>query len=324
MTASQNLPLPPGWTGASWAAIETGSRTPLWALIDGVVFRDASQILPFSGLPHSCLTATTDPEKRALSPWLVRLDPGTDLARRIAQQPADAAWGVLFNSDAEMTALRQHLRKFTMIWTPANDQAPVYFRFYDPRVLVDLFAILPAAKLAALSRPVSRWIVPDGPGIDLTHRLAADADPEALLRPAAGPATRYLSMVPPKSAASDGGPSQFAITDAEAARFAERQSDRSITYLARDLAARYPHQAAALVLAAVRQAVGLAAAHGMRSTRQVSTLAACLIEFGPEFPNHYPEAEAILTDSDPTPWQRRQALSAWMSRGRILRRARGY
>ncbi|TRW95212.1 DUF4123 domain-containing protein [Paracoccus sp. M683] len=325
----QPLPLPNGWSElSSWTAIETTSRSPLWALIDGVVFRNAAQVLPVSGLQNCCLSASTDPDKRAMAPWLVRLDPGSQLSRDLATQPADSPWGLLLNSDAEMLALRQHLRRFTMIRTPADPDAPVYFRFYDPRVLLDLFAILPAEKLAQLSRPVSRWILPDGPSLDLSHRIDA-APASALLHPAAGKPLRYLTHRPPAEHAmpdmqGPAGGSTFAIDHAEAALFGQRQADRSLIYLARELAARYRDVEDGRLLATVRQAPSRAARFGLASTKQISTLAACMIEFGDDFPRHYPEAEKILTSRGQEDWQRRQALAAWMSRGRVLRQARGF
>lgn len=55
--------------------------------------------------------------------------------------------GILLQSDATIRELRAHLRRFTMLWTPADDHAPVYFRFYDPRVVVDMAQALEPWKL---------------------------------------------------------------------------------------------------------------------------------------------------------------------------------
>ena len=72
-----------------------------------------------------------DPQTLAVAPYLVHLE----------EQDVDwlsdvmwgRFWGIFAVADSNLKALRKHFRKFLMV--NLETEGPVYFRYYDPRVL---------------------------------------------------------------------------------------------------------------------------------------------------------------------------------------------
>lgn len=56
------------------------------------------------------------------------------------------------------------------------------------------------------------------------------------------------------------------------------------------------------------------------SKQQIKTLAKCCLELGDDFPQHYPEARAILDNPRMAGWRKRDLLEAWLPRGRVRRK----
>jgi hypothetical protein len=67
------------------------------------------------------------------APYLVRPNPEGSLLRFLARFAWGKNWGVYLASERPITELRKHLRRFLMVEDPQG--RPVYFRYYDPRVL---------------------------------------------------------------------------------------------------------------------------------------------------------------------------------------------
>ena len=73
------------------------------------------------------------PDMAEVAPYLVQLVPGSKFTEELIETGWDENWGVLLVSAEELPAVWRHLRQHTMIYGAELD--PMYFRFYDPRVL---------------------------------------------------------------------------------------------------------------------------------------------------------------------------------------------
>ena len=93
----------------------------------------------------------------------VRLEPNTPFHEAWSEKPTDAHAGVLFTSDADIAALRAHFRHYTMANIPTKPDAPVYFWFYDPRVLLDFVSACDGPNLARLFGGITEFYVPLSP-----------------------------------------------------------------------------------------------------------------------------------------------------------------
>lgn len=92
----------------------------------GMVERSAARLCLFKGRSLSRAVLET-------APWLVRLDPGSELLNAWQRDGRGAAWGIMIYSALDLQALQRFFRRFLQVKLP--DGAIVLFRFYDPRVL---------------------------------------------------------------------------------------------------------------------------------------------------------------------------------------------
>lgn len=301
----------------TWQALLGPQQPPLWAVIDGVNCREAMARLQQPGVHSACLYASTDDATRANAPWLVRLEADSEVRNWLESLPQDQHWGVLLHSHATLKQLRSHLRKFTLLWTPANDQAPVYFRFYDPRVALDMSQALEPWKLAALMAPLEALIVPASPLMTLPPALTFI--PEMTLDTEAREVHGRLVSIAlsDDTRAANGQGRQFAIGQTEYRRFGEFAQSRASQALARSLKERYLHVSESERMRAVIDARALGQSYGLSSKKQITTLAVCVLDIGPDFVKGHPEAERILGNPQLAAWRKCQLLETWLPRGRL-------
>ncbi|MCA8864365.1 MULTISPECIES: DUF4123 domain-containing protein [unclassified Halomonas] len=310
--------LPPvNYQETVWQALFAPHQPPLWAVIDGVNCRDAMARLSQADDQHTCLYASTDTATQANAPWLVRIDADSEIRTWLEGLPQDQHWGILLQSSATLKQLRSHLRKFTMLWTPANDQAPVYFRFYDPRVALDMSQALEPWKLAAFMAPLETVIVPASPlmvfptELTLTPEIELDTD-------ASDVQGRLVRIALSDDArAANGQGRQFAIGQAEYQRFGELAQSRASQALARSLKERYPQVSEGERMRAVIDATQLGERYGLASKKQIQTLVICVLEMGADFAQLHPDAQRILGNAKLAGWRKCQLLEEWLPRGRI-------
>ncbi len=310
--------LPPvNYQETVWQALFAPHQPPLWAVIDGVNCREAVQRLSQAEAQSACLYASTDSATQANAPWLVRLEADSDLRTWLEGLPQDQHWGILLQSNATLKQLRSHLRKFTMLWTPANDQAPVYFRFYDPRVALDMSQALGPWKLAAFMAPLETVIVPASPLMVFPTELALT--PEIELDADASEVKGRLVRIglSDDARAANGQGRQFAIGGAEYQRFGELAQSRASQALARSLKERYPQVSEGERMRAVIDATQLGERYGLVSKKQIQTLVICVLEVGADFAQRHPDAQRILDNAKLAGWRKCQLLEEWLPRGRL-------
>jgi len=308
---------PVHYAETDWKALFTLGQPPLWAVIDGVNCREARATLSRSDAQYTCLYASTNVATQTHAPWLVRLEADSEIRTWLESLPQDQHWGILLQSNATLKQLRTHLRKFTMLWTPANDQAPVYFRFYDPRVALDMSQALPPWQLAALMAPFEALITPVSPlmAFPAELELTPPIDLDAGAREVHGRLVRIALSQEVRAAHAQGRP--FAIGDVAFQRFSELAQIRARDALARSLKMHYPHASEAARFRAVIDAMSLGQRYQLTSKQQLATLAMCVLELGGDFPQHHPEAQQLLDNPRLASWRKRDLLAAWLPRGRV-------
>ena len=124
------------------------------------------------GLPHAifseieCLfVGDLADELIDVAPYLGRLARLDDAAERAmaALFKADAAILAL-STDASLlfSQLHRHLRKFNVVYAP--DGAPLFFRYYDPRIVQDVLHTLEPDQRKAFFGPIESLLLPDAAG----------------------------------------------------------------------------------------------------------------------------------------------------------------
>lgn len=97
------------------------------------------------------------PDLAQVAPYLVQLAPQTDFTDWVLGQGWGKHWGVFATTAADLAAMRGHLRRFLMVYDPKGK--PVYFRFYDPRVLRVFLPTCNTGELGEFFGPVASFVL---------------------------------------------------------------------------------------------------------------------------------------------------------------------
>jgi hypothetical protein len=105
----------------------------VYTVLDGASVSNLLQKLQSYQAESACLyRGELDPELAAVAPYLVLLPPDAEITDWVLNGVGHH-WGIFALSKTDMRTMRRHFRTFLMVNTP--DGNPVYFRYYDPRVL---------------------------------------------------------------------------------------------------------------------------------------------------------------------------------------------
>ena len=154
---------------------------------------------------HICLyRGELAPDLAEAAPYLVRLERGTPLSRWILEQGWGQHWGIfaLVDEDVVLKDLRKHFRTFLMIENP--DGKPLYFRYYDPRILRAYLPTCNDNELATVFGPVQAYAMEsvDGAAVE---EFYSPREP--------GVAQRHLRMRPEQMDALALIPQQYYIQE---------------------------------------------------------------------------------------------------------------
>ena len=133
-----------------------------FAVLDGAANEGLLDALYGSNGPKfECLfTGDLAPDMAMVAPYLAEMNEGSDFARWAVEGGWGEHWGLFVLSRVELPELWRHLRSLTRIYDP--DGKPLFFRFYDPRVLRLFLPTCNAEQLQVIFGPVDRFIV-EGP-----------------------------------------------------------------------------------------------------------------------------------------------------------------
>jgi Domain of unknown function (DUF4123) len=106
-----------------------------------------------------------------VAPYLVHLEPETALTQWLINLGWGDHWGIFLGSAAAMPELRRHLRRFLMVYDAQGK--PLYFRYYDPRVLRVYLPTCNGAELQIFFGPVLRFCIESEDGATLIEYTQA-------------------------------------------------------------------------------------------------------------------------------------------------------
>lgn len=106
----------------------------------------------------SLYRGSEDPQLTESSPRLFWYEPGDTFAQWLDQHWGDA-WGISLVSDAQPDEVRKHLRRFLKV--KIENEPPVYFRYYDPQVLLLFLPTCDAEQIRTFFGPIDQYVVDD-------------------------------------------------------------------------------------------------------------------------------------------------------------------
>ena len=143
-----------------WQPLPGEQDWKVFAVLDGA--RD-ERIYPRvieSALEHCCLyRGELEPDLAAAAPYLVQLEPDAPFTEWMMAQGWGDSWGIFAKAAASLPELRRHFRRFLMVYDPNGK--PLYFRYYDPRVLRVYLPTCTVDELHTIFGPVRRYCLED-------------------------------------------------------------------------------------------------------------------------------------------------------------------
>jgi len=134
-----------------WA--ESGVE-PAYVILDGALDDLLVPALQAAGAPAwRCLWAgELEPDMASVAPYLVELVPGSEFTRRVLSEAWGRNLGIFLASPVGLARTWRHLRQHARVQGPQLE--PLYFRFYDPRVLRAWLPACTPRQLVAFFGPV--------------------------------------------------------------------------------------------------------------------------------------------------------------------------
>jgi hypothetical protein len=130
----------------------------LYAVLDGASVPNLPQELYQHEPDFLCLyRGALDPDLAETAPYLVRLEPGTPFTEWVLNEGWGNHWGIFLTASCEMRDLRSHFRKFLIVYDAAGK--PLYFRYYDPRVMRAFLPTCNATELQTVIGPIESYFV---------------------------------------------------------------------------------------------------------------------------------------------------------------------
>jgi len=130
----------------------------VFAVLDGASIPDLLDQLYEQQPEHVCLyRGELEPDMAEVAPYLVRLEPSSDFTDWLIEKGWGRHWGIFALSGVSLRAMRNHFRAFLIVYTP--DNKPVYFRYYDPRVMRIYLPTCNSKELDAVFGPVDEFLL---------------------------------------------------------------------------------------------------------------------------------------------------------------------
>jgi hypothetical protein len=140
-----------------------GHGSLVFALLDGASMSGITQSLAKHNPEHFCLyRGELAADMAEAAPYLVRLEWESAFTDWLFGSGWGRHWGVFGVAVTDMRALRNHLRKLLNVYD--SDGTPLYFRYYDPRVLPVYLPTCNSGELAAFFGPIHSFLMEDASG----------------------------------------------------------------------------------------------------------------------------------------------------------------
>ena len=146
-------------------------RSRVYAVLDGAAIPDLPDKCKEHAVEPVCLyRGDLIPELARAAPYQVTLERESPFTGWLLRAGWGRHWGIFAVSRADWRPMREHLCGLTVAYDP--DYQPLYFRYYDPRVLRVYLPTCDGDELRALFGPVSRLLCEDGEGGLLKYWVA--------------------------------------------------------------------------------------------------------------------------------------------------------
>jgi hypothetical protein len=139
-------------------SIEGQTPQGVYALLDAARDDAIYQEIVNSDVENVCLyQGEKAVELATVAPYLIRLKRENSFTPWLLSNGWGKSWGIFVQSPASFNELRQHFRTFLMVYD--EEGKPLYFRYYDPRVLQVYLPTCNESELKTVFGPITRYLI---------------------------------------------------------------------------------------------------------------------------------------------------------------------
>jgi hypothetical protein len=132
----------------------------VYAILDGASVPDLLAHFDRYEAEYVCLyRGELEPDMEEVAPYLAHVEPGSEFAEWLIEQGWGKHWGIYAASAEDLPTVRRHFRKFLIVHD--SDGKPLYFRYYDPRVLRIYLGTCNEEELKTIFGPVACYLLED-------------------------------------------------------------------------------------------------------------------------------------------------------------------
>jgi hypothetical protein len=143
----------------------------VFSILDGASVPDLLDMIYQYQPEHFCLfRGKLKPDIAEVTPYLVSLEQDSIFTKWVIDEGWGKHWGIFVISEADLRAMRNHFRSLLTVY---SEDKPLYFRYYDPRVLRVYLPTCNNSELEVFFGPVESPV---------KYFILEDEDPNVALR----------------------------------------------------------------------------------------------------------------------------------------------
>jgi len=144
-------------------SVEGQAAPNIYTILDAARDESIYKKIQEAGLADGCLYhGTKAVELAEVAPYFVSLKPDGHFTEWLFEKGWGNSWGIFLESSAAPDQLKRHFQKFLTVYD--EDGNPLYFRFYDPRVLRVYMPTCNEEELEMIFGPVTRYCLENKDG----------------------------------------------------------------------------------------------------------------------------------------------------------------
>ena len=141
-------------------SLQPDEETRFYGVLDGARNEAIYPAVLQSDCEFECLYLGELEEDVAQSaPYLIHLDRDKEFTHWLFREGWGDSWGIFIQAAMPFKELKRHLRKFLMVYDP--NHKPLYFRYYDPRVMRIYLPTCNAEELGIVFGNIESYLLED-------------------------------------------------------------------------------------------------------------------------------------------------------------------
>jgi hypothetical protein len=130
----------------------------VYTILDGASIPDLLDKFVSDTPRYECLyRGELGPDMAEVAAYLVLLEADSPFTNWVLTEGWGNHWGIFARTGIELQDLRRHFRRFLIVHDPEGE--PMYFRYYDPRVLRVFLPTSNMEELATMFGPISCFLL---------------------------------------------------------------------------------------------------------------------------------------------------------------------